>query len=268
MPSKSRALAVLALISATIVSQEVLLTRLLSVTMWYSLAFAVLSLAMLGLTSGALVAARAAAHDPMPLGRWLSGQMTRMSATLLVATAITVLVPIGETRFIGSFIAILLVVWVNAVPMVAGASIVARIMSESPIAIGTLYAVDLGAAAAGALAPLVIIGPLTAPSALVALGALVGAASLLVDRSGPKLVAWGAPAACLLAVLLTQLTPWGLSPHYAKGRPLREWMHATIEEWNPLSYVLVSPFEPQAKPVMWGPSLRSPRKGPTPQASR
>ena len=67
MPTVSRglALAVLALVSATTVASEVLLTRALSVTTWYGLAFVVLSLAMLGLTRGSLdadAASRAGEH--------------------------------------------------------------------------------------------------------------------------------------------------------------------------------------------------------------
>ncbi|HEY6843603.1 MAG TPA: hypothetical protein VI391_05495, partial [Thermoanaerobaculia bacterium] len=51
--------ALLALTASIIVAQEVLLTRVLSVTTWYSLAFVVINLAMLGLTAGSLRAARA-----------------------------------------------------------------------------------------------------------------------------------------------------------------------------------------------------------------
>src|ERR1700691_4928968 len=93
MSTPPRTLRAPALASASIVAHEVLLTRLLSVTTWYSLAFAVLSLAMLGLTSGALVAARATKAAP-PRGPWPWGQLARMSVTLLAAAAITVLTPI------------------------------------------------------------------------------------------------------------------------------------------------------------------------------
>ncbi|MEZ4405484.1 MAG: hypothetical protein R3A52_03170 [Polyangiales bacterium] len=54
----ARALSVLALTAACVVTTEVLFTRVLSVSTWYGLAFVVLSLAMLGVTRGGLAAAR------------------------------------------------------------------------------------------------------------------------------------------------------------------------------------------------------------------
>ena len=54
--SRPTTLLVLALTSASTVASEVLLSRVLSVVTWYNLAFLVLSVAMLGLTSGSLFA--------------------------------------------------------------------------------------------------------------------------------------------------------------------------------------------------------------------
>ena len=51
-------------------------------------------------------------------------------------------------------------------PMIAGGSVVARLMAESEVPVAWLYAVDLVAAAGGALVPLALLGPLSAPAAL------------------------------------------------------------------------------------------------------
>ena len=121
---RGRALALLALVAASIVSIEVLLTRLLSVTTWYGLAFVVLSLAMLGLTRGSLVAADAQSAGT-PLGPWLASQLTVMAGGLLVATGVAVCIPVTFGADLSSLASVLLVAGSTAIPLVAGGSVVA-----------------------------------------------------------------------------------------------------------------------------------------------
>src|SRR5579884_2104313 len=86
-------IAVLGLTSATIVASEVLLTRLLSVCTWYGLAYLVLSIAMLGITVGALSAARAHT-DGRPLAPWVADRMVALSLGLAAAPLVISSVPL------------------------------------------------------------------------------------------------------------------------------------------------------------------------------
>ena len=79
-------LGVLGLASGSVVAGEVLLTRLLSVCTWYGLAFLVLSIAMLGMTSGSLSAARAH-QEGKPLAEWVAQKLVLFSFGLVLATA-------------------------------------------------------------------------------------------------------------------------------------------------------------------------------------
>jgi len=67
---------------------------------------------------------------------------------------------------------VLLVVGAATVPMAAGGGAVARLMAELPVPVSRAYAVDLVCAAAGALAPLALLGPLSGPSAAVAIACI------------------------------------------------------------------------------------------------
>ena len=91
MPTVSRglALAVLALVSATTVAAEVLLTRALSVTTWYGLAFVVLSLAMLGLTRGSLDA-DAASRAREPIAPWIARRLLALAVGLAITVGVVV----------------------------------------------------------------------------------------------------------------------------------------------------------------------------------
>ena len=138
MLSRWRAVALLALTASVIVAEEVLLSRVLSVTTWYSLAFVVINLAMLGLTAGSLQAARAE-RDGAPLEPWLARRMLAMGGTLLVADIVTVVTPLPFQADPHSFAALLLIVAVNTAPFIAGGSVIARLMSRGGISIPTLY---------------------------------------------------------------------------------------------------------------------------------
>jgi hypothetical protein len=247
---RTTGLAVLGVASAGVVATEVLLTRLLSVCTWYGLAFLVLSLAMLGTTAGALAASRARAEG-RPIAPWVARRLTVMAFALLAAAAITSSVPIVFRVDLTSLASVLLMVASATVPMAAGGGVVARLMAELPVPVGRAYAIDLVSAALGALAPLALLGPLTGPSALVAVGGAMAVAALVVAAPEQKRVAATAVALCAGVVLVTELTPKGLTIRYPKGATRTD-ERLPFEAWNPLSYVSLSSFSPMAFPL-WSP---------------
>ena len=252
--SKRRTIALLALTAAVIVAQEVLLTRVLSVTTWYSLAFVVINLAMLGLTAGSLQAARAE-REGSPLAPWLATRMLAFAAGLLVADVITVFTPLSFNADALSLLSVLVVVAANTFPMIAGGSVIARLMSRGSAPVSTLYAVDLLAAAGGALVPLLLLGPLSGPSATLLLAAVAAAGALIAaPRAGAKRAAAIASIAIVLIVLTEMRSPAGLLIRQAKGLAFRHFEPPAIEIWNPLAYVYATDMFPAARPVMWAPS--------------
>lgn len=244
---------VLGLSSAAIVATEVLMTRLLSVCTWYGVAFLVLSLAMLGTTSGALAAAKARA-DGAPMVPWIVRRLVALAVGLVVATVAILSIPLTFAPDVSSFASVLVVIAAATAPMVAGGSVVARLMAESPVALPTVYAVDLVAAAAGALAPLALVGPMSAPGAMVALAALVAGAAALVAPEGARRLPRVAFVACAALLATTELTSHGLVVRYSKGQPRGEGA-LLFEAWNPLSYVALSSFAPRPFPLWsYGPT--------------
>ncbi len=258
---RGRALALLALVAASIVSVEVLLTRLLSVTTWYGLAFVVLSLAMLGLTRGSLAAADARAAGE-PLAPWLAARLGVMSGGLLVATGVAVCIPVTFGADLSSLASVLLVAGSTAVPLVAGGAVVARLMAEADVPLPALYAVDLAAAAAGALAPLVLLGPFSAPDALAFVAGVLALAAVVVAPAGAGMGARARPgavaAAAALAVLLGAFTHSGLVVRYPKGALRPAEVTPTYEGWNALSQVYLGPFGPVPLNFLWAPSPITP----------
>jgi hypothetical protein len=247
--SRPRTIALLALTAAVIVAEEVLLTRVLSVTTWYSLAFVVINLAMLGLTAGSLQAARAE-RAGKSLAPWIARRMLFLGAALLAADAVTVYTPLSFRPDAGAFASLLFVAAANTLPFIAGGSIVARLMARGGASIPALYAVDLTAAAAGALLPLALLGPLTGPGAIALLAAAAAAGSWLA-APGAMRVRTGAVVAAALV-----LTFAGLQIRESKGNPFRKTEPPVVEIWNPLSYVYATAFYEMRRPILWAPSPR------------
>lgn len=254
---RARALALLALVAASVVTVEVLFTRVLSVTTWYGLAFVVLSLAMLGLTAGSLDAARARDRGD-DLAPWLSRKLLSMSRALLAATAVVVAMPISFAGDLSSFAGVLVVAFATAAPLVYGGAVVARLMAESEVPLPTLYAVDLCAAAMGALLPLAMLGPLSGPGALVAIAALTALGAVAMsERAKRSGAAWTA-AVAILALAVDVGTSSGFVIRYPKGVPRGDDEVTLFERWNPISHVRLRDFTESPVPFLWSPSPVTP----------
>jgi hypothetical protein len=248
-------LALLALASSGLVMTEVLVTRLLSAVTWYGQAFFVLSLAMVGLAAGSLDADRSRENN-VPWSAYVSARLGLAALGILGATLLACSIPVQAGTAWGSLGRLLLLALVCTMPLAAGGGVVARLMADARRSTATLYAVDLGAAALGALAPLALLGPLSAPGALVlvAIALCVGAA--IADKAYRR----QAIAGSILCVLLLWMGASGavdLEPRYLKGQPRPPTSALRHNSWNALSHVMLTQFTTQ-QIALWSPSPLTP----------
>jgi hypothetical protein len=125
-----------------------------------------------------------------------------------------------------------------------------------------MYAVDQGGAAAGALIPLALLGPLDGPSAILLMSALAAACAALVASAGtPRRLALGATAALIVATLANNGAEHGLGIRFVKkGYPPREHAAYSFEGWNALSNVRVrKPGIVEKRDALWAASAATPR---------
>jgi SAM-dependent methyltransferase len=255
--SRRAGLFVLGVVAGAVVAIEVLLTRLLSVTSWYGLAFLVLSLAMLGVTRGALDADRAR-REGVGVRPFVARRLTIAALAVAVAAGVGLGVPMTFGTDLTSLVSVLVVVVACTAPMVAGSSVVARLLAETDAPVATMYAVDLVAAAVGALAPLVLLGPLSAPGALLAIAVVLALLGAALANGAQKRAARGMAFALACAFGVTHWTGHGFVLKYVKGVARTDETPPIFERWNPLSHVAVSAFAPSPFPL-WSSSLGSPR---------
>lgn len=239
-PDRKRLLSALFLVAAATVMFEVLLTRIFSLTMWFHFAFMAISVAMFGLTVGALlVFLRPEWWPEAALGRKMGAAALYLAITMSVAVLlhITLYMPTGQVDLVPIIVTFL----VMAVPFVYSGIFVCLALTRFPSHIGRLYAADLAGAAIGCLAVVVALRWLDGAGAALACAALAAVASAMLHPGKARAVALA--VAALLGgtgiwsgVHLAQNGLAALEIRYIRGaeQPALEY-----ERWNSFSRIAV-----------------------------
>ena len=254
-PGPSRALTYLGifLVALATLMLEVLLTRVTSVSAWYHLAFFVISLAMLGMTAGAVAVflkpdAFADADVPERLAQSALG--FALAAPICVAIALAV--PLSPSTDFMGFVALLAIGSVLALPFVLGGITLTLALTRANLPASTAYGVDLIGAASGCALVIPVLRQIDAPSAAVlaaaiaALGALAFARA--AGRSGVSALASAILLLGLCALNATAANP-ALRPAWVKGHWEDPRLHM-FTGWNSYSRVTVN-TSATAPPGLW-----------------
>ncbi len=238
---KERALlAALFLVTLATVMFEVLLTRVFSVTMWYHFAFMAISMAMFGMTLGALLVFLRPAAWPEET---LLPAMGRCA--LLFALSMVVVIFLHISLFLPSpSLDLWPVVWTfagAAVPFVFSGIFVCLALTRFPARIAQLYAVDLAGAAIGCLCVIAALHWLDGVSAVICCAALAALAGVPLLRGRGKAVAIS------VAVVLAGTSIWAgiyLARHELAAFRIQhmkglEQTEIDYERWNSFSRIAV-----------------------------
>jgi spermidine synthase len=234
---------VLALASIT---HQILLTRIFSVTSWYHFAFVAVSIAMFGMTVGAVIVfVLPRLFPPGGVSRQVAVVATAYPV-LLVLTFLTQLsVPFIVHLSVVGVYSITFVYAVVALPFVASGVCICLILTRYPGHVSQLYAADLAGAALGCIL-LVFLLPLTdGPTAVIGVAWMASLGAVLfagdVDSERLRRVVSGVALGLGVAFVGHTVMVWNEFPVlrilYTKGgfesRPL-------YERWNSYSRVQVS----------------------------
>lgn len=221
---------------------ELLLTRIWSVTMWYHFAFVAVSLAMFGMTGGALLV--------YLLPKFFPPQKTQLhlclsslcfAISIVVSFLCHIAIPFMPDKSISGLFAMALSYFVEAVPFLFSGILVTLVLTRSGPKVNYIYAIDLLGAAFGCLAFLLILNYLDGPSAIIATSIMSAIASILLSPQEKMTKASMLVAACLIALLAVNLYSVSLN------KPLIRllWVKAAFEtrpffeKWNSLSRISI-----------------------------
>ena len=248
-------LAIFVLASATL-SYQILITRFFSVMLYYHFAFAAISLAMLGLTRGAMeVYGKPTRYTSERVGVEFARHASWFALSSVGAMVVLLCTPLmvsTDAVTIVLVLAILAFVW----PFTEGGVCITLLLTRLPYSGGWLYAADLLGAAVGCLGViflLLVIDPVSATLWIAALAAGVG---WLVIRNSDEVRTLRLSGAVALTMAAAATVHTGLdltgNSHlgvfWAKGE---EQAGTLFERWNTYSRVRVKEW-PEKTPVGWG----------------
>ncbi len=247
----------LALVTCATLLVEILSTRLLSVLTWYHLSFLAVTLAMLGMASGAVfVFLKGEAYRGAGAQAALTRATLAMAAAIALSHLVTLTIPIPpltEAR-LSLILPLAILVTALGVPFFFSGVTVTLALTRSGGPVGWLYAWDLAGAAAGCLLviPLLVLTNLS--TAMLTAAAATAAGAWCFARSAARPSRWGAA----LALVLAGFAAWNgaadaLTILYPKNQRL--WLTAdgaSYRAWTTHSYVVLG--QPNEGPIyLWGP---------------
>jgi len=251
------------LITFSVLVFQIVQTRVLSVIAWYYLAFFAISIAMLGMTVGAvwvyLHRERFGPERLAPtLSRFALATALAMPVSLLLQfSLITSMSPTLST--VGAWIILMAAM---ALPYIFAGVAVSLALTRSPFPVNQVYGVDMLGAALGCAAVIALLDVLDGPSAIIFAGCIAALASTAFAISaGAGQAAWRRPLYVAIGLglfsLLNSLTPMGLRPIMVKDH-LEQHLGSRYEKWNSYSRIVADP-PLDGLPYLWGPSPQLPQ---------
>ena len=232
------------LVSLGTLMLEILVTRIFSVTLWYHFAFVAISIAMLGLSTGAVVVYLLPRMFPPEEAR---ARMALFSILFAVATAVSLGLHLGLQGWMDDPRTFRIVTFaVMTVPFALSGVVICLALTKFPAALSRLYAADLCGAALACVLIVVLLDALGDVFCVIALiCGFAGLAAACFAAGGGRRRLWAAGTACALVFSLLAVVMAG---SVVVGRPLvrmtwskgQEESAALFERWNSYSRIKVT----------------------------
>jgi hypothetical protein len=245
------------IVSLTTLALELLLARIISAMAYYHLSFFVVSLALLGMTGGAVLVY--VFSDFFVPERALPRCADLFSLSIPLGVTAILAIPLPSAMNLTAVAALTLSALVTCVPFLLSGVLVSLTLTRCGLAYGRIYAADLVGAAVGA--ELLVVGlNLLEPGTLTCLLGLLAAAAASAYRRffGQRAPRAGAMWMLLLVTVgvITEATSGGIVLVHSKGRTFDP-AGLQFVRWNNHSYVTVERFH-TGPPFLWGPGSKMP----------
>ena len=243
-------------LAAVTLSYQILITRFFSVMLYYHFAFAAISLAMLGLTRGAMeVYNKPAIYTPERVGVEFARHASLFALSGVGAMLLFLCVPLLlPDWYVKVALAIATVAFVK--PFTESGVCITLLLTRLPHRGGWLYAADLAGAALGCLGVIFLLLVIDPVSATLGIGACAAAVGWIVVRGSGEIRSRRSSAAVALTLAAATMLHSGLevsgNQHlgvfWAKGMAQ---VGTLFERWNTYSRVRVTSLGRTA-PFGWG----------------
>ncbi len=249
------------LISFTSLALEVTITRLLSVITFYHLAFFAVSVAMLGMTVGAVtVYLRPQWFAPEKMNHSIAKACLGFAIVTPLCLYFLTRLPLGMEVNAQNILNLIQLTLACLLPFCFSGIAITAVLTKQRLPIGRIYASDLAGASLGCLFVLGVSQIMTA-SSLIILTGLIGAAATIsfawpIRNFELRHVTLGATGIIAVLTIINAATPYGIQPLFAKGEYDNPQNHV-VDRWNSFSRIVVYKME-KTWPQYWGPSSKAP----------
>jgi hypothetical protein len=221
---------------------ELTLTRIFSVTMWYHFAFMAISLALFGLSVGAIYLYLWPKRFPAErLEPQSSAWMLAFAVTLPIIFAAIIRIPFDGGISWTSFRQLTVIYILAAIPFLLGGMAISLAFRHRSAWIDRVYFYDLVGAGIGCGLTLLLLNLLPAPEGVIVIAMIGALAALLYGWSYPRLRQMSGGVLGLLALLLLIDGPLGLGIfqiNRVKGVNEVTERERVFEEWNSFSRIV------------------------------
>ncbi len=250
------------LISFTSLALEVTITRLLSVITFYHLAFFAVSVAMLGMTVGAVtVYLKPNWFMPEKLDHSIAKACLGFAIVTPMSLYFLTRLPVGMEMNVLNILGLVQLTIACLLPFCFSGIAITAVLTKHQLPIGRLYASDLAGASLGCLFVLGAMQVMSAPSLIIVTGFMAAVATVSfawpVFQFGPRYITWLALGIVGVLAMINIATPYGLGPLFVKGHYDDPQGHV-VDRWNSFSRVVVYQME-KTFPAYWGPSYKAPQ---------
>lgn len=243
---KKQTYAGLFMVALSTLMYEILLTRIFSVTMWYHFAFMAISIAMFGMTVGAILVYLFPKYFTQERAKYhlaLSSFLFAMSIIFSFLTHLSIPIPNDILSIIGLY-SIALTYAVISVPFVFSGICVCLALTKFPQQVSKLYAADLIGAAIGCLLLIYTLSITDGPTSVIVIAFLAstGTVFFAAEEGFGKLRRFAIICSLLLVILATGHTILVNQQHsllrlvWVKGLPEKQPIY---EKWNSFSRIAV-----------------------------
>jgi hypothetical protein len=249
------------LIALSTLMLEILLTRIFSVTLWYHLAFVAVSIAMFGMTLGAVIV-YIAARWFTPARAWLNLSVGCALFALSAVASVTIhlQMAIDPDVMTSALFELSRAYALIAVPFVFSGIVVAIALTSFPREVGRLYAADLAGASLGCVLLIAVLDWVGGPISVLVVAAISAMAAVvyaLGSSEDVRPVHRRVLAGTLLVVFAATGTVMAkqrgaFEIRFAKGD---KWAQPIYEKWNSYSRVAIV-VDRWEEPFGWGLSSR------------
>ena len=264
-------LAAVALLSASALGYEILLTRLLAIVQWHHFAFLVISIALLGFGASGAFLLVVGHRLRVPAGPFLALAALAFAVAAPACFALAQHVPFNVLELPWSlqpFGWLLAIELLLTIPFFIAATGIGRTLIVFGDRLARVYAADLVGAGGGAALAVGLLWWLPAERTLDGLGAMAALAGGIAAVRARRAARWAllATAAGILALLISGAGGWNdlrISPFKPLPQALRV-NGATLAESRSGPLGLVSAVENEKVPLRWAPGLSLLARAPVP----